>query len=503
MTATASVHHVQHRSVSIIGLLMLMSVVLFFGSLFWMFSGQHMFLVQIPAVLLSFGLLMVTGILYVINPPKQMGAVLLTLIFFTLDMTVRQGLVQGGGADAQSVVKGLIGVFLFGFGLFNGLRKVFAHPILGLFFIYAGYACLSATYSSTVLLGLGSGLTLLGIVFVAAKASTEDREGLQRLWMYIYIATVVAAVVSLAMLAFIPLYARDLADPGSFRLRGITGSANSLGPMVAVGFLISRMMARWAPTRGKRWMHYFFGAALAAALILTNSRASLLGLSGALLLSFFIVNQMSIIGVLLILMAGTMALAVALQPDLLKSVMGLVADLFSRSGSVQELTTLTGRSSIWEACWGLIKEKPLFGYGLGSVRVEIPKVFYDQYGNSAATAHNFVLESLISVGLVGTVPLVMLLVAVTAGLWRYVGKGVKDHGLDAHDSGMALCAFQVMTMFWIQSLVERVFSGTASPSAVCLGLCVATSVYLLRNKPRALRHNKSGLYTAHSPLRSA
>ena len=125
MTAAAPSFSVERRSVSIIGGLLVVSVVLLFGSIFWLFSGQNLALLQIPLVLLSLMLVMMTGLLYIINPPKQMGAALLTVIYFTLDLTLRQGLVQGGGADAQSIVKGMIGIFLFGFGLFNGLQRVF------------------------------------------------------------------------------------------------------------------------------------------------------------------------------------------------------------------------------------------------------------------------------------------------------------------------------------------------------------------------------------------
>ncbi|MFY9477948.1 MAG: O-antigen ligase family protein [Aquabacterium sp.] len=501
MTAAAPSFSVERRSVSIIGGLLVVSVVLLFGSIFWLFSGQNLALLQIPLVLLSLMLVMMTGLLYIINPPKQMGAALLTVIYFTLDLTLRQGLVQGGGADAQSIVKGMIGIFLFGFGLFNGLQRVFRHPILGLFFIYAGYAAFSASYSSTMALAVGSGLTLLGIVFVVAKTATEDKTGVMRLWTYIYAAAALAAVLSLGLLAAVPNMARDFSDPGAFRLRGITGNANSLGPMMAVGFLISLLMIKCAPTPRWKWIHRFSALALITALAITNSRATIIGLAGSLAMSFFITHQMGIIGVLLLLMVGTMAMAMMLNPDLLAGVLGVFAELFSRSGSVQELTSLTGRSSIWDACFLLIKEKPFAGYGLGSVRVELPKVFYDQWGNSAATAHNFLLESMISVGLIGTLPLVVMLVMMTAGLWRYVGSGAKAYGLDLQERAMALCAFQILCMFWIQSMVERSFSGMASPTTVSLGLCITTCVYLLLNKPQPLRHSQPG-YTFARPARS-
>lgn len=477
--AAAPAARAQKQAVSIIGWLMLLSVLMVIASVGWILSGQRMFFVQAPMFLLSMMLVMATGLLYFLNPPAWIGPMLMAVVYFTLDLTVRQSLVQGGGMDLQSVVKGLLGVALFGFGLFNGLWRVLRHPILAIFFAYALYATLSATYSSARMLGLGSGLTLLGISFAVAWAATGTRDQVKLLWKALYIAAVIACVVSLAMLATVPILARDLSDPGAYRLRGITGSANSLGPIMAVGFFLSLMYAKWAPTRRLVWMHRIIAVLMLAALLLTNSRSTILGLMGAMTMSWLVVSNMGIFGVLAGLVLATGALAVVLNPELAKSVIGLFAELFARSGSVQEITSFTGRSDIWKACWQLIQDKPLIGYGFGSVRVEIPKVFYDHWGNTAATAHNFVLESLISVGLVGTLPLIMVLVMTTWGIWRFVARTRGSHKLEGEDQDLALCTFRVLGMFWIHSLVERAFAGMASPSTVTLGLCVATCVYLL------------------------
>lgn len=491
----------RHQSVSIIGWLMLLSVVMLLGSIGWVASGQRLFFVQAPLVLLSLALVMGTGLLYFLDPPPWIGPMLLGVVYFTLDLTARQSLVQGGGADFQSVAKGLIGVALFGFGLFNGVWRVFKHPILAIFFAYAAYATFSASYSSAMSLGIGSGMALMGIVFAVAMAATGTHDDIRRLWKSMYIATVVACFISLAILAVFPIAARDLSDPGAYRLRGITGSANSLGPIVAVGFFLSLMWAKWAVKRWHVWTHRFFGFTMLVALLLTNSRSTILGLIGAMVLSYFVAGNLSIIGLLAILLVGTAGMGVMLQPELGKSFMRAFAELFARSGSVQEITSFTGRSQIWEACWQLIQEKPLIGYGFGSVRVEIPKVFFDQWGNTAATAHNFVLESLISVGLVGTLPLIMVFVMVSWGIWHNV-VGTQAAKLPPKDADLAMCTFRVLTMFWLHALVERAFAGMASPSTVTLGVCTATCVYLLLKERERTAHHSQLLrrgYTYSSP----
>src|SRR5690606_36380122 len=111
------------------------------------------------------------------------------------------------------------------------------------------------------------------------------------------------------------------------------------------------------------WMRRIIGGLMLAALVLTNSRSTILGVMGAMTMSWLVVSNMGIFGVLAALVLGTGALAVLLQPELAKSVIGLFADLFARSGSVQEITSFTGRSDIWKAFWQLIQDKPLLGYG--------------------------------------------------------------------------------------------------------------------------------------------
>lgn len=167
---------------------------------------------------------------------------------------------------------------------------------------------------------------------------------------------------------------------------------------------------------------------------------------------------------------------VVLLPSLTKAFVRAVTELFSRSGGAQEIVSFTGRSDIWLACLELIRDKPWIGYGLGSVRVELPKVFEDQWGNTAATAHNFVLESLITVGVVGTIPLLLVFVVTTVGLVRHMNMR-KSPYQDVVQREWSACALRVVFMLWIHALVERAFAGTAAPSTVVLGVCVATYAY--------------------------
>jgi O-antigen ligase len=422
-------------------------------------------------------ILLFFGLGYILNPPVWTGAFFMALLYFGQDFTLRQGLVGGGGLDIQSVFKGLLAALLLGYGLFNGLSRVPKHPVLLLLLAYTVFAAFTASYSSAKALGVGSGIALLGIALGTARAGSMSTSDLGTYWRFLYGSAVLMCMLSFLLLGVFPGLALDLADPGAFRVKGVTGSANSLGPILTVGLIIGISVYRLAETRARKNLHIFFCLVMLAGLVLTNSRSSLIGLVIGLVAALFIGRKQSVMTLLFALVGAMVGAMIVVFPSILKTLVGWFADLFARSGSVHEITSFTGRKEIWEACIKLIADKPWFGYGLGSVRVEIPKVFHDMWGNSAATAHNFILESMISVGLFGTILLVLVLLIPTVGLIRFMS-GRDDTFQNPQQREWTMCALRCMLMLWIHSVVERAFAGTAAPSTVVLGLCVASYVHV-------------------------
>ena len=463
------------RSRSFAGAITLLAFLTLVVDVVWLVMAPHLFMLQLPLLLGALFLLLFFGLGYFLNPPEWTGAFLMALLYLAQDFTLRQGLVGGGGVDLQSLIKGGSAALLMGYGLFNGVTRVGRQPVLWLLFTYAAFALFSASYSSARALGIGSGIALLGIAFATARAATMTQKDLKAYWYGLYVVAAGLCVSSFILLGTVPLMARDLADPGAYRLRGLTGSANSLGPIMALGIIAGLMMIKQAQPGWSKNLHRVLWVAMLAALVLTNSRSSLLGLGLGMVAVAVVRRRQSILTVLLMLLGGAVFVTVVALPSLTKGVLRFFAETLSRSGTTEELTNLTGRSEIWAACWELIKAKPWHGYGLGSVRIEIPKVFYDEWGNTAATAHNFVLESLISVGVVGTCLLLAVVLISTFGLVRVV---TQSHELrDDDQREMALCALRCMFMLLIHAMVERAFAGMAAPSTVLLGVCVATYAF--------------------------
>jgi len=88
-----------------------------------------------------------------------------------------------------------------------------------------------------------------------------------------------------------------------------------------------------------------------------------------------------------------------------QDILNLYAE-YSDNGSIE---TLSGRNTIWETCQYLINMNPFLGYGYNSVVVVLP--FYMKYFQ-VDQAHSAYYESMINVGLVGTVLLGMYILKV-------------------------------------------------------------------------------------------
>jgi O-antigen ligase len=87
----------------------------------------------------------------------------------------------------------------------------------------------------------------------------------------------------------------------------------------------------------------------------------------------------------------------------------VLAGHFSRTNDPTEISSLSGRAQIWEHSWELITKNPILGYGYNSTKELLGtyKGFADYL--SVDSAHNVYLQSLLSVGILGTIPFVIVL----------------------------------------------------------------------------------------------
>jgi O-antigen ligase len=143
-----------------------------------------------------------------------------------------------------------------------------------------------------------------------------------------------------------------------------------------------------------------------AALVLTDVRSSVASLG----LAFFAVGRirtpsLTAFGGLLI--AGLIVIVAV--PDVLER----IAPHFSRGGNAEQALTLTGRTDIWAQSLSLFEQRPVLGYGYASTRILFPEEFVTLNAKALPPphAHNVIIQSLVAMGIIGTLLLLVPLLS--------------------------------------------------------------------------------------------
>lgn len=121
----------------------------------------------------------------------------------------------------------------------------------------------------------------------------------------------------------------------------------------------------------------------------------------------------------------------------------------SLAGKGRELESASGRSELWDyALTRLLPSNPLLGIGPG----QDAEIFMTDFG--VANAHNGVLVNLVDVGILGTVPLIILVIVAFRGLARH----------RRHASYAWACAALIAGC--THSLTESMFFSMGTPAAL-------------------------------------
>ena len=180
----------------------------------------------------------------------------------------------------------------------------------------------------------------------------------------------------------------------SGRLAGVAGSANNMGRIAAFGLLLVGLYVREFISYS-RLLTIVAVVVMSVALVMTNSRTSM-AMTAAILFAVYALNwrrlYIAIFGLSAVLVC--MALLLPAGDDVLK--------LISRSGNLEEVTSMTGRTDIWYAVLKLAEEQPITGHGYASSIVVLPQ-HEREVGFLTSHAHNLILQLLLTTGWVGVI----------------------------------------------------------------------------------------------------
>jgi O-antigen ligase len=190
------------------------------------------------------------------------------------------------------------------------------------------------------------------------------------------------------------------------RLAGIAGSANNMALIAAFSVVASGLYAREFHR-----MNVFFapvsGLIALICLVMTQSRGALVW-ALAILFIVYMLHWRRVYAAVLVFSLGLLAFAALIPKG-----EGFLLKMASRSGSVGEVTSFTGRTEIWHTVLQLAAAEPWMGYGYASSVFVLPQ-HASTIGFTTSHAHNIILQLLLTTGIIGVILFVISAVVVIA-----------------------------------------------------------------------------------------
>lgn len=345
------------------------------------------------------------------------------ILFFTNQMDFRDSeMIVGAKLDLQVIVRLAV----------LGLFSLMALPFLARFFVlckqmpiafhlvYLVYLCLVSINPETVnfysFYALATHIAMFMII-----VTMVDRFGMNNVIYYYFLGVAIFCVFCLYYYYAVPgigryIYWQDGEIYVSTRLKGISGHPNTLGFMTAAA-LISFFHLCLIRYPLQKILSFFAFFIILACLILTNSRSSILGTIVA--CGLYAVIYYRAITFTAPILSALIILFIFVFEYFKEHIFSLLG-MFSRSGNIEEITSMTGRSAIWDQMFQLIEMRPFFGWGHATLE-EVLVANADKIGFAVGQAHNLYLQVLFVGGFVG---LLIFLISIGSLIFLGVVKGI-------------------------------------------------------------------------------
>lgn len=369
-----------------------------------------------------------------------------------------------GAVDAQILLElGLFAMIAVGVAAvrFSGRACAVRLPLVSLLGAYVGLCLASTVWSAAPALTM---VRATQLAIVAALATTAIQVlSPERSLRLLALSTAAFAAVCGAIAALFP-WARAASEDGRFAWFSVhpieAATLAAIGALGCLGlgtFRTAPEERRLAPVLP----YALWAGVLIGLLVVTGSRGPMLGLAAGLaalvLMRLHLPARVPIVLAALSVLLAALAVGPELRPwlDELEDDHSAVSRLILRGESADTVLELNGRLELWEDVKPAIDDRPVAGYGYQASR----PVMLDA-APWAAYAHNALLQTLLDLGLLGTLLLAVILVAALAA----AGAGA----IDPHVRGAiaALTAFLV-----VNSISTESFAGAPGVDALLLFTC--------------------------------
>jgi len=342
----------------------------------------------------------------------------LFILAFIIEATFRRRGFTESGLDAQTLFKLLVlcGAFMIGVLNFNDLKRSVQSSIgLRWLLLFALWTVLTTTYSITPSYTFAAGFAFIALICFISM--TVQKNAVIKMTMPVIYACGLLTLSAVILYFTMPSAVVAQTEGGRIqRLAGLTGSPNNLGRIASIGLLFiyvgiqSKLIKTW------RIDIVITGISALACIGLSWSRTSMIALTVS--IGLIVMRKRVKLSLWLVtLLSGALLILVVTDFN-----WDNLVRLVSRRGSLQEIMTLTGRTAIWDFIWREFLNSPILGYGYGSTKLLMPMGFHTSMGWTSTSAHNMLLQTLVTTGLIGAV-LVTVVLLVQA---RYFVKRPND-----------------------------------------------------------------------------
>lgn len=290
---------------------------------------------------------------------------------------------------------------------YNGFRTYWiAIPFTCFWFVAAG----SLIYTVDIIETFFKIFEILSdFLLIVALFQKDDQDetirDIFKITVGMYIFMLVAAAIGFILLHNVGIFGRTNDGLLGMQLMGGIVGANSIGNMAVILWI-------WLINKPKfKYKLVLYGLSLFI-ILFAQSRTSLILMAVMLLFNIFgAKHKVVYIGVITILIA------------VLINVQDLVSEYFIRGAAMSNITSMSGRTKMWEVAREYIAVRPLLGYGYGVGGYIVSSRFEDM-----SSLHNGVYETLMGIGYLGLIPQVMIYVGTCLGVGlRILKNGIKRY----------------------------------------------------------------------------
>lgn len=363
---------------------------------------------------------------------------------------IERDLSETTNLDAQ---KGLKLVLWLAMGIIAAARwphykGLLNNQLVRSFLLFSSLAALSTLWSPTPAYTAAGGLSLVASLLFCCAVARELPED-------VFFKTIIGAMVLYLVLTAIAglmlpqvAWAASQGEEVHYRLTGIASHPNVLAKEIASLLCLAVPLAL---LRDNRRLALVLGLAGLSVIVLTGSRTSLIAILAAFGLPWLTAAPIRLKPVLLVV-ASIVGLGTIVMASGLVSLPANLLNSLSRGGDGDEILTMTGRTELWGFVWDKIWEAPLLGHGFNTAHTVLGRDWWGQ-PDAAVGAHNMWLQSLLILGIVGTIPFAYWhvwiaiqglqpnqMLARTVGIYIFF-LGFAEVGIAAHPSLLTYAAF--------------------------------------------------------------